>query len=421
MSQKKEVGGLGGGVHSAPQPSSWPRGPLLPTLALLALAVTAAAQPTRQVVQDAQRAAEERRATAEEAARRVAEAAAEERRLAEQRVAAARRVQAAETALDAAMERLRQADAAGEAAQREAARRAAVIAPMLPAMRRLALWPAETLLAVPVAPEEALRGALVLQGLARRLREEAEAYREARREARRQAVAVTEQASHVAAARADAQDAAAALEAELAAARTRHAAARAAGQEAERRAQEALARASDLQEVLARIERQRAREEAEAAARERAEQRRRAAEARAAPEATAARPPDPPPARAGRAMPVAGRIVRDFGDAGEGGPARGVTLSAAAGARVVSPCAGRVAFSGPFRSYGLLLIVDCGEGHHVVMAGLDRLDAAMGTRVLAGEPVGVLGEGASGRASFYLELRRNGATVDPRPWLAARG
>ncbi|HWT09444.1 MAG TPA: peptidoglycan DD-metalloendopeptidase family protein, partial [Roseomonas sp.] len=127
-------------------------------------------------------------------------------------------------------------------------------------------------------------------------------------------------------------------------------------------------------------------------------------------------------AGAARVQPVAGRVLRGFGDQGDGGAARGQTIQAPAGARVVSPCAGRAVFSGPFRSYGLLLIVDCAEGHHVVLAGLGRLDATTGARLLAGEPVGVVGDGEGGRGRLYLELRRDGHPVDPRPWLAgARG
>ncbi|MBR0662677.1 murein hydrolase activator EnvC family protein, partial [Neoroseomonas oryzicola] len=118
-----------------------------------------------------------------------------------------------------------------------------------------------------------------------------------------------------------------------------------------------------------------------------------------------------------RAQPVSGRVVRGFGDAAEGGPARGLTVAAPSGARVVSPCAGRAVFSGPFRSYGLLLIVECSDGHHVVLAGLGRLDATTGARLLAGEPVGVMAEGEGGRARLYLELRREGRPVDPQPWL----
>lgn len=76
---------------------------------------------------------------------------------------------------------------------------------MIPAMRRLGLWPAETLLVVPAPPEEALRGALILRGLARRLGEEAAGYRSAREKAARAAAALEAERTRLAAARAAAQ------------------------------------------------------------------------------------------------------------------------------------------------------------------------------------------------------------------------
>nr|WP_282572166.1 peptidoglycan DD-metalloendopeptidase family protein [Roseomonas acroporae] len=117
-------------------------------------------------------------------------------------------------------------------------------------------------------------------------------------------------------------------------------------------------------------------------------------------------------------MPVIGTVTRPFGASGEGGPSRGLTVATAAGARVVSPCSGRAVFSGPFRSFGLLLIVDCGEGYHFVLAGLERLDASIGQRLLAGEPVGVVGPAGprASRATLYVELRRGGRPIDPRAW-----
>jgi septal ring factor EnvC (AmiA/AmiB activator) len=403
--------------------------PLQLALLALLLALPAAAQPSREAVQDARRAAEAERAAAAEAARLAREAAEVERGLARQRVVLAERVQQAEAVLDAAQERERLAVLAAIAAREEVGRRAAALAPMMPAMRRLSLWPAETLLAVPLPPDEALRGVLVLQGIARQIRRELDALRAADEEASRRARIAATEATLVAAAQADARSAARALDAELAGARMREAEARQAEHEAGRRAQEALARASDLAEMLARIERERAREAAAAAARERAEAAARARAERAArragrpvPAPPPAAPPAPEPAAmasgAARVQPVAGRVLRGFGDHGEGGTARGQTIIAPAGARVVSPCAGRAVFSGPFRSYGLLLIVDCAEGHHVVLAGLGRIDTATGARLLAGEPVGVVNDGEGGRGRLYLELRRDGHAVDPQPWLA---
>ena len=95
------------------------------------------------------------------------------------------------------------------------------------------------------------------------------------------------------------------------------------------------------------------------------------------------------------------------------------------GARVVSPCTGRVVFASPFRSYGLLLIVDCGGGWHAVLAGLERFDAEAGKAVREGEPVGVMpgwDPSAGGpRPGLYLELRNGGQPVDPTPLPAGEG
>ena len=117
-----------------------------------------------------------------------------------------------------------------------------------------------------------------------------------------------------------------------------------------------------------------------------------------------------------------GNVTREFGTQGDSGNTSGQVYGAAPHARVVSPCGGRTVFAGPFRSFGLLLIVDCGGGYHIVLAGLERLDTSPGRRLLPGEPVGVLGSGGErGRANLYLELRHRGQAVDPRPWFAARG
>jgi septal ring factor EnvC (AmiA/AmiB activator) len=397
----------------------------------------------------------------EEAAAEVRRQAEEEVRLAGQRVEAAQRAQEAEAEVAAARERVEAARREGAAAAAAVRARAEALRPLLPAMLRLSLWPAETVLAVPAEPEEALRGALVLRGMVRRLEEEAAGLREAQAEAAEALARAEREGAALAEAEREAREAAAAVEAELEEARRRREAAEAAEDRAAERAQSAAAQARDLAEALQRLERERVRREAEerasAAARAAAEARRRAEEARErrlaeegrerrlAEEARERRPAEEPrerqpPARSrpareaapereaampapsgGRALPVAGRVVTGWGEQAAGGPHRGLTFAAAPGARVVAPCGGRAVYAAPFRSYGLLLIVDCGGGYHFVLAGMDRLDTAAGQRLLAGEPVGVLaGTGGSG-ATLYVELRRNGQPVDPRPWFAARG
>lgn len=126
-------------------------------------------------------------------------------------------------------------------------------------------------------------------------------------------------------------------------------------------------------------------------------------------------------------MPVAGEIARGYGTAtSDGSPSRGVVFSTRQNARVVAPSGGTVVFSGPFRGYGLLLIIQADDGYHFVLSGMARIDAVARQRLLAGEPVGIMGESASdpsaGRApELYLELRRRGEPVDPLPWLAPIG
>jgi septal ring factor EnvC (AmiA/AmiB activator) len=85
----------------------------------------------------------------------------------------------------------------------------------------------------------------------------------------------------------------------------------------------------------------------------------------------------------------------------------------------VTPYDGRVVFVGPFRGYGQLLIIDHGEGYHTVLAGVARIDSVLDQWLLAGEPVGVMGPGSRASPILYVELRRDGAAINPLPWLAA--
>jgi septal ring factor EnvC (AmiA/AmiB activator) len=74
-------------------------------------------------------------------------------------------------------------------------------------------------------------------------------------------------------------------------------------------------------------------------------------------------------------------------------------------------------FAGPYQKFGQVLILEIVGGYHLTLAGLGRIDVHIGDRVLAGEPVGVLLGDTPAR--LYLELRRNGQTVDPAPWISA--
>jgi Membrane-bound metallopeptidase len=126
-------------------------------------------------------------------------------------------------------------------------------------------------------------------------------------------------------------------------------------------------------------------------------------------------------------LPVAGTFRSRYGDDdGYGSPLKGDILRTQSGAIVTAPVDATVLYAGPFRSYGQLLILDPGDGYHIVMMGMARLNVSLGQSVLAGEPVGVMGEtrlASIAATSFdgttpelYVEFRKDGKPVDPKPW-----
>ncbi|ESR25331.1 hypothetical protein N177_1848 [Lutibaculum baratangense AMV1] len=130
--------------------------------------------------------------------------------------------------------------------------------------------------------------------------------------------------------------------------------------------------------------------------------------------------------------PVSGPVVRRFGEADDYGDiAQGLSIATRSAAQVVSPADGHVVFAGPFRTYGQLLIVDPGDGYHVLLAGMSSIGVEVGQFVLAGEPVGAMGElrlASAERTSIgrqqptlYIEFRKDGRSIDPDPWWSDGG
>jgi len=141
-------------------------------------------------------------------------------------------------------------------------------------------------------------------------------------------------------------------------------------------------------------------------------------------------------------LPATGLLLSGFGArTPEGTRSEGMTIATRPGAQVIAPFDGKVAYAGPFRRYGQLLIISVGEGYHVLLAGMSEIDATVGQSVLAGEPLGRMGAGTGstsssssdeisespqktetktatdGRPSLYIEFRKNSDPIDPRPWL----
>jgi len=130
-------------------------------------------------------------------------------------------------------------------------------------------------------------------------------------------------------------------------------------------------------------------------------------------------------------LPVNGVRIREYGASdGLGGTEKGLSIATRLGSQVTAPCDGWVVYAGPFRNYGQLLILNAGDGYHVLLAGMDRISVDLGQFVVTGEPVAVMGSRAqatasiaagSGQPVLYVEFRKDGTPVDPGPWWAASG
>ena len=338
-------------------------------------------------------------------------------------------VRTADEAVSAAAQRVVALEAEHRAAEGVLQERAAALAPLLPLAERLGMFPAETLLAVPVPPAQAVEGLAVLHGLMRTVELQAAAVRAelARVEAAQRALDAA--MPQLRAAQAEQRVHAAQLDRQVEQARAQRAQTDDAAADEARRAAVEAARAESVGAAIDSMAaaRQRAelqlKRDADRATAQRRDVALTLAQKRAA-EIAAPHGPGIQPG-GGAILPVAGPVVRRWGETTESGPARGMMFRPPPNGRVVSPCTGRVAFAGPFRSYGVLVILDCGNRYHFVLAGLERLDVEAGAAVRPGDPVGsmpewdpsVSGAGSGARPALYVELRHDGAAIDPAPYL----
>ncbi|MDE2291409.1 MAG: peptidoglycan DD-metalloendopeptidase family protein, partial [Elusimicrobia bacterium] len=117
--------------------------------------------------------------------------------------------------------------------------------------------------------------------------------------------------------------------------------------------------------------------------------------------------------------PVAGKVVSAFGkmrvaELGTWTIHNGVEIAAPPGSPVRPVRPGTVIYSGPFRSYGNVVIVNHGGGFYSIYGRLDGPLLAKGVRARPDAPLGVVG---ASQRKVYLELRQAGRALDPLRWL----
>ncbi len=124
----------------------------------------------------------------------------------------------------------------------------------------------------------------------------------------------------------------------------------------------------------------------------------------------------------GLGWPASGALLAGFGGTmPDGRRSEGLLIGAAAGAPVRSVADGTVVYAEWMTGYGLLLIVDHGNGYMSLYANNDALLKDAGDAVKRGDALGSVGSsGGQGRPALYFELRRNGQPVNPNVWLQKR-
>lgn len=120
-------------------------------------------------------------------------------------------------------------------------------------------------------------------------------------------------------------------------------------------------------------------------------------------------------------LPSAGQITARFGQATGVGDMtwRGIFLSGKEGQNVYAVSRGRVAFADWLRGFGLLLILDHGDGYMTLYGHNETLHRRAGDWVEAGQPIAAVGStGDAPGTGVYFEIRHNGIPHDPLQWCA---
>jgi len=115
--------------------------------------------------------------------------------------------------------------------------------------------------------------------------------------------------------------------------------------------------------------------------------------------------------------PVNGKLIRKFGSARTEGTWDGVLIDAGEGMEIKAVTGGKVVYAEWLRSYGLLIIIDHGEGYMTLYAFNQSLYKHTGDLVKAGDVIASVGQsGGRSQAGLYFGIRKKGEPIDPLEW-----
>ena len=115
--------------------------------------------------------------------------------------------------------------------------------------------------------------------------------------------------------------------------------------------------------------------------------------------------------------PVKGRLAQKFGSPRSEGTWDGVLIDANEGTEIKAVTRGKVAYADELRGYGLLTIIDHGQGYMTLYAFNQSLYKRQGDTVEAGEVIASVGlSGGRSQAGLYFGVRKKGVPIDPLEW-----
>lgn len=97
---------------------------------------------------------------------------------------------------------------------------------------------------------------------------------------------------------------------------------------------------------------------------------------------------------------------------------KGIEIRPFQGEKIRAVYSGKVVYAGWFKGYGMLIIINHGEGYYTLYAQASRIFVSEGDTVFANQEIGEVGEtGLSAQKSLYFEVRHRGEPENPLSWL----
>ena len=122
-------------------------------------------------------------------------------------------------------------------------------------------------------------------------------------------------------------------------------------------------------------------------------------------------------------QPVGGKLLAAYGSPHDEGPGhwQGWLIGAPDGSKIKAVHHGRVVYADWLRGYGLLMILDHGNGFLTLYAHTETLQYDVGAWVNQGDVIGTVGRsGGQSRTGLYFEIRRSGQAQNPAAWISRK-